>query len=190
MGNGPGPALWLLLVAPLAALLVNLFGGGSAPYSPPPVQPQISASTRELLSWVPTETPVLTPAPILTPAPTPDPVPEPPPAPPLPAPTALPAVPANDIERLVCSYSWPCGEALRIMWCESGGDPTTWVPWTATATPDDGVAGLFQIATHANGVRQWVGWDLFDPAQNVEAAYIMWSGNGGSWYPDWACRPW
>jgi len=97
---------------------------------------------------------------------------------------------ANEIEAMVCSKPWPCTQALNVMWCESGGDPTTWTPWPRTPTPDDGVAGLFQIATHANGVRQWVGWDLYDPAQNIEAAMILWSGNGGAWAPDFACSPW
>ena len=166
-----------MALLPLAAALLAM---GSQPHAEPAQNPVVLTS-GPLMAYV-------TPSP--TPSPTPAPTPAPEPLASYLTPAPLPAVPVTGIERLVCARDWPCGEALAIMWCESGGKPDTWVLWTKTPDPNDGVAGLFQIATHANGKRQWIGWDLFDPAQNIEAAYIMWSGNGGNWYPDWACHPW
>lgn len=92
----------------------------------------------------------------------------------------------NDIERLVCTYAWPCLEALNVMWSESGGRPEAWNDWEATADPYDGVGGLFQIATsyHA-GLLAGCGGSVFDPAVNVCAAYHLWSASGGTF-----CRHW
>ena len=84
----------------------------------------------------------------------------------------------DSIDSLVCSYPWPCGEALSVMRCESGRDPGAY---------SNGNYGLFQI----NAVHAWrVGGDLsqlFEPEVNVRVAYEIWLDNAG-WRP-WACKP-
>lgn len=96
------------------------------------------------------------------------------------------------IVSLVCSYPWPCLEALSVMACESGGNPDAWNSWTSTVDPSDGVAGLYQEAIPLHqGLLDVYGGDPFNPETNVAVAYDLWSGSGGSWYPHWAaaCRP-
>ena len=120
------------------------------------------------------------PAPTPTPAPTPEPTPVPtPPPPPTPAPTPVPvsAMPRTEIDALVCTYSWPCDQALRVMWCESGG--------RAWAIGRGVNYGLFQInQVHASRFGGfWETW--MDPATNISWAYQIWSRQG--WRP-WGCR--
>jgi hypothetical protein len=90
------------------------------------------------------------------------------------APVAV--VPATDIERLVCSYAWPCIEALTVMWCESGGRPD--------AIGFGNNYGLFQInVLHAPALPGfWESWA--DPAWNTAVAYGMYQARG--WTP-WSC---
>lgn len=89
-----------------------------------------------------------------------------------------------DIPALICSYDWPCSEALGVVygnarcpWGESSGDPSA--IYGANY-------GLFQV----NAVHSWrVGGDvgaLLDPEVNVMIAYQIWSEQG--WAP-WSCRP-
>lgn len=79
-------------------------------------------------------------------------------------------------EDLVCSYAWPCDQAMRVMLCESRGNPLA---------NGAGNRGLFQInSVHARRV----GGDLealFDPEVNVAVAFQIWSEQG--WRP-WGCR--
>jgi hypothetical protein len=121
-----------------------------------------------------------------TPAPTPVPTPVPPPPTPIPtvAPTPRPTPPPGaalaptDIQALVCSYAWPCEQALAVMWCESGGRP---------GAVGRGVNyGLFQLnQVHARRIADF--WGLWmDPAKNTEWAFQLWSRAG--WRP-WGCRP-
>jgi len=101
---------------------------------------------------------------------------------PAPAATVPPTVyqpfsPATDIERIVCSFAWPCGQALSVMWCESGGRP-----W---AVSPDGHRGLFQLATGwaTNNPDYWTSW--MDPWWNAATAFNAWAKKG--WQP-WSCR--
>jgi hypothetical protein len=122
------------------------------------------------------------PAPV-TPTPPTTPTPAPP-APPSPSPTVAPQVaaayipPAGSLEALICSYAWPCQEALHVKWCESRGN---WDTIGAGAN-----YGGFQInAVHAGRFPGfWESW--MDPAQNTAWAFQLWSEQG--WRP-WACRP-
>ncbi len=84
---------------------------------------------------------------------------------------------ADPLTDLICMYSWPCGEALSIAYCESR--------FTADAY-NAGNYGLFQV---------WDGWamkyglspsQLFDPETNVWVAHEIWLAQG--WKP-WACQP-
>jgi len=81
------------------------------------------------------------------------------------------------LEGLICSYDWPCQEALTVMDCESKGDPRAY---------NDGNHGLFQVSA----VHGWrVDWNLealFDPAVNTRVAHDIWKEQG--WGP-WACQP-
>jgi hypothetical protein len=77
----------------------------------------------------------------------------------------------------VSAYGWPVEEALRVMSCESGGQPT------ATGGAN---YGLFQInAVHSARVGGNL-QALYDPATNIRVAYDIWADQG--WAP-WACKP-
>jgi hypothetical protein len=84
---------------------------------------------------------------------------------------------AQDYQDLICGYPWPCDQAMRVMRCESSGDPRAY---------NAGNYGLYQI----NGVHgAMVGWELsqlYVPEVNVDVAYRLYSAQG--WGP-WACRP-
>jgi len=122
------------------------------------------------------------PPPTPTPPPAPAPVPEPTPAPPAapPAPTAIPfpQLSKAEIQTLVCTYPWPCEQALKVMWCESGGKP-----WAIGRGAN---YGLYQINhVHARRIPDfWTAW--MNPAKNIEWGYALWARQG--WKP-WACRP-
>lgn len=85
----------------------------------------------------------------------------------------------DSIEGLICSYGWPCEEALAVARCESGLQP-------GVASPDGANLGLFQINV-VHSAR--VGGDLqslYDPAINTSVAYAIWLDQG--WGP-WSCKP-
>ena len=132
-----------------------------------------------------------------TPAPTPAPTPEPTPAP-TPAvlgaslPQSLPPAPAvptppleGGLEALVCSYSWPCEQALAVARCESGVDSAGKLDGIYAVSSRNSY-GLFQInSIHARRFPDfWESW--MDPAKNTAWAYQIWSEQG--WRP-WSCRP-
>ena len=80
-----------------------------------------------------------------------------------------------DTQKVICSFPWPCEQALRVAQCESGFDPQ--------AVGGGGIyIGLWQI---------WVGHnftdrDLFDPIDNTEAAWILYQQRG--WNPWPVCQ--
>jgi len=78
----------------------------------------------------------------------------------------------------VCTYGWSCEQALRVMWCESGGKP-----WTIGRGVN---YGLFQVnQIHARRIPDfWTAW--MDAAKNTHWAYALWARQG--WKP-WACKP-
>lgn len=138
------------------------------------------------LKETPASPPVPTPVPPTPSAPTPTPpatlAPDPGPAP-TPAPTPTPAIPlyvlsSEELKALICSLPWPCEEALRVKWCESGNR------WDAIGA--GGNYGGFQInAIHARRIPEfWTSW--MDPAKNTAWAFDIWSRQG--WKP-WGCRP-
>jgi cell wall-associated NlpC family hydrolase len=68
---------------------------------------------------------------------------------------------------------------LGIIQAESGGRPEAVNNRNANGSVD---SGLFQInSIHRNGAAQ--GLNLFDPNQNIKAAYNVWKQSGGSWTP-------
>mgnify|MGYP001388050227 CR=1 FL=1 len=77
----------------------------------------------------------------------------------------------DGIEGLVCSYEWPCGEALAVARCESGLDPNA-------VSPDGANIGVFQI----NVVHGYYPGLI----ANVAKAYEIWRDQG--WAP-WSCKP-
>lgn len=110
-----------------------------------------------------------------TPEPTPEPTPIPTPEPTVAAASAPEPASAPSLADLVCSYGWPCAEALSVMQCESGGRNVQ----NASGGP---FIGPFQLWTgHARA-----GENLWDVATNVAVAYRIWSAQG--WGP-WECRP-
>lgn len=88
------------------------------------------------------------------------------------------------LETLICSYPWPCWEAISIAQCESGVningelDGVWAVSWTGTSY------GLFQLnKIHVNKWPDfWENWMI--PEWNVAHAFEMWSTSG--WGP-WDC---
>jgi peptidoglycan hydrolase CwlO-like protein len=79
-------------------------------------------------------------------------------------------------------------EALHIMWCESGGDPDAYNPYS-------GAAGLFQFlpSTWAttSGPAGFPGADVYDPAANIGSA--AWLANryaelGQYYWTAWSCN--
>jgi len=115
-----------------------------------------------------------------TPTPTPTSSPTASPTPVYPTLSPVPPVDSG-VSSWVCQpqYRWPCNEALSIVRCESGGDPTAYNP--------SGATGLFQMM-----MPLWTGLmhggDPYDPYVNTQAAYELWLQSGGSWY-HWACQP-
>lgn len=180
-----------LLAAALAVFVLSTPVLVSAADSPsPPKDPAVLAYPDPVPTVV-TYTP--------TPAPTPEPTPTPAPvvlqaAAPTEEPIVLqaaapaPIVLSTDIEHMVCSYSWDCATALRIMWAESGGRPEAWNPWDSQGR---GVCGLFQVAVPLHqGVLNLFGGDCYNAATNVAAAFHLYQetlklGERNGW-----CRHW
>lgn len=106
---------------------------------------------------------------------------------------SYPWTPPPEVEQwrgLVAQYfpSNRVDEALHIMWCESGGDPDAYNPYS-------GASGLFQFlpstwATTA-GPAGFPGADVFDPEPNVGSA--AWLANlyaelGQYYWTAWSCK--
>jgi hypothetical protein len=83
---------------------------------------------------------------------------------------------SGGLRNLICSLSWDCETALRIVQCESNWDPaaTNGVSW-----------GLWQI----NAIHAWRWPDFWEswmiPSRNVEYAYELWQESG---WRIWDCR--
>lgn len=112
------------------------------------------------------------------PAPEPAPVvrtvPRPPPAPP---------VSVESWRPLVAAHFQPehVDAALRVMACESGGNPNA-------ANPTSTARGLFQfLRGWWSGAWGYPAFDPYDPAANVIAA--AWLSKGGSDWSHWVCKP-
>lgn len=125
-------------------------------------EPAIPAQPPAPMPQAPVTAPVATPAP----------------------PQATPAPPTEGLEAIVCSYSWPCDQALAVARCESGVDHAGRLDG-AFATSGSSY-GLFQLnGIHARRFPDfWEKW--MDPATNVAWAYQIWTEQ--SWQP-WSCRP-
>lgn len=95
-------------------------------------------------------------------------------------------LPSGDIEAMICARSWPCSEALAVVYgptpaCptgESNGDPNA---------VNGQHAGLFQIAMNWHAAK-FAGRDPYDPQANIAVAYMIWQDSGGNWSA-WSCRP-
>ena len=82
-------------------------------------------------------------------------------------------------------------EALRVMWCESRGNPTV-------VNDVSGAAGLFQFVPNtwgwASAEAGWAGASVFDPEANIASAAwlvqvsIDTNHAGGAW-GHWSCQP-
>lgn len=83
-------------------------------------------------------------------------------------------MPREEIVSIIASYPWPLDSALRIVTCESKGDPNAY-------NRTSGATGLFQILPYWHSWRVQPGASLWDPAENVRVAYQLWSEQ--SWQP-------
>jgi hypothetical protein len=139
---------------------------------PRPVVDRRDANIRDMANLLPIPMPIAIPV-VVTPTPVPvsTQAPEP-----IPLPTIILA---NEIEVLVCTYSWDCLTALNVMWCESGGKPN--------AIGGGTNYGLFQI--NQMWARKysdfWTMWHV--PEWNIAVAWDIYSSSSG-WRP-WGCRP-
>lgn len=101
----------------------------------------------------------------------------PPPPPPAPTPHSVDLV---ERWRPIVAHFWGkhgvTDRMLRIMRCESGGDPWAWNKSTD-------VRGLFQVR-YPLWSKLWPG-DYFDPWTNAAIAYQVWLEQG---FRAWACR--
>jgi hypothetical protein len=99
----------------------------------------------------------------------------------------------EDWRPLVEQYFAPerVEEALRVMWCESRGNPTV-------VNDVSGAAGLFQFVPNtwgwASAEAGWAGASVFDPEANIASAAwlvqvsIDTDHAGGPW-GHWSCQP-
>lgn len=69
--------------------------------------------------------------------------------------------------------AWAVDTVLRVMWCESRGDPN--------ATGAAGEMGLMQI------MPRWHPDATYDPEGNLRAAYRI--SSGGTDWSAWTCKP-
>jgi hypothetical protein len=80
---------------------------------------------------------------------------------------------------LVAEYPWDVETALRIISCESEGDPDAVNPWS-------GAAGLFQAMPEWGRLtwRLFGSRNLLDPVVNTALAFLLWEDSGGrfSWH--------
>lgn len=122
----------------------------------------------------------------------------------LPAPQNMPEIPGEVLDELA-GPDWPTGpgaegwrplveayfepgdvdRAIRIMACESNGDPRARNPWS-------GASGLFQHMprywSERTSAAGFPGASIFDPEANVAAAaYLLYDYPGGGWH-HWVCR--
>lgn len=100
--------------------------------------------------------------------------------------TAAGGFPDSAQWRPLVADFFPAGRvdaALRVLACESGGDP-------AASNPFSGAAGLFQIMPGWSSGRwgnPFAPFDPFDPPTNV--AFAAWLSKGGSDWSAWVCKP-
>lgn len=113
------------------------------------------------------------------------------------------------IEALICSYAWPCDEAIRVVYGPTppsakapGGCPNGESSGQADVISGTGDVGLFGINVVWQGSRVLPGprRKLTDPTEiaeatallklpalNIEAAYELYVESGG--WEDWSCQP-
>jgi hypothetical protein len=89
---------------------------------------------------------------------------------------------------LLEAYPWDVDTALRVVDCESGGDPAAVNPWS-------GAAGLWQLYGWRGLARRLFGSeDLLDPVLNTAVAFALWEDSGGRfswhWYASRRCWAW
>lgn len=92
-----------------------------------------------------------------------------------------PPVPV-DLPAIICSYAWPCDQALAVVY-----GPTPHCPWGESHGEDvvslDGqYYGPFQLSRDKAATVE----ELLDPPTNVALAYDLWREHG--WGP-WGCAP-
>lgn len=79
---------------------------------------------------------------------------------------------------LLAEYPWDVETALRVVDCESGGDP-------GAINPSSGAAGLMQLYGWSWLARRLFGTgDVTIPWVNVAVAHVLWADSGGAfgWY--------
>lgn len=117
-----------------------------------------------------------------TPEPTIAPTEAPPPAPTVAAATQEPLM--GTIETIICSFDWPCSEAISVAGCESGRDKNGYLDGNFATNGQ--FKGLFQMGDQWNYMFDGP-WS--DPYYNSEAAHELYVMSGRTW-AHWSCKPW
>lgn len=85
----------------------------------------------------------------------------------------------GELADLVCSFSWDCQTAKRVIACES-----TWNPQAVGRAGERGLAQVHPIHRQRIEAMGFTWDDMFDPVSNLTVAHALWSEQG--WRP-WSC---
>jgi hypothetical protein len=85
-------------------------------------------------------------------------------------------------EPLLAEYPWDVETALRVIECESKGNPAVW------NAQGSGAHGLFQTMPEWGALAYVLtgSTDLGEPAVNVAVAYYLWADSGGTFRWHWS----
>ena len=92
------------------------------------------------------------------------------------------ALTRDEMSQLLIQGGWPqdlIEEALSVSFCES-----QWKPWARN--PSSSASGLFQFLSVT--WFEWGSGDVFDPLDNVSAAWRLYSATTPPW-TRWTCKP-
>jgi len=93
----------------------------------------------------------------------------------------------DSLVTLICSYPWPCDQAVRVFACESVNfRPDVVYGPTVSPTNDRGISQTNAVHAGKYAARGWDYYtDAFDPVKNLTVAYQIYEDNGG--FSPWSC---
>lgn len=87
----------------------------------------------------------------------------------------------GELADLVCSFSWDCQTAKRVIACES-----SWNPQAVGRVGERGLAQVHPVHRERIAAMGYSWDDMFDPRVNLEVAWSIYVDAGHSWRP-WTC---